>query len=465
MTALKRYSGLGLAIIVCILFYFLPVPNGLTRDGLISLGYLLACLVLWVSECLPIGISSLLAVGVMVLTGVVGINEAMQQFMSTAVMFVLATFSITVALANTSIPQRVIARLLRITGPNPGAIILGFMILNALLSSIMSTVAAIAIFVGLSMALLDACECEPGKSNFGRAMMICLPYGGTIGGCMTPAGTPINVFAINALQENCGITVSFLDWMLMGIPFAVIMLPFVWFIVTLIYKPEPISDTHYKKILEVAETYSAQALTSKEVKTVVIVLATIALWILSTWLPFLNITVIAILCLVVMHLPGIEVLTFEQYAKGVSWGLILFLGSVSVLIWVVGSTGASTWLITAFIPEPGSLSNVMLLAAASAVLVLVRFVIPMGSVIPMLAFAPMIALAVSAGANPVTFVMMVVFIGVPELLLPLDACPQVSYEKGFYTMFDMFKTGVVPTLSYVAYCSILLPIFVRMAGF
>lgn len=167
----------------------------------------------------------------------------------------------------------------------------------------------------------------------------------------------------------------------------------------------------------------------------------------------------------VMHLPGIEVLTFEEYSRGVSWGLILFLGSVSVLISVVSSTGASAWLITAFIPEPGSLSNTMLLIVASAVLVLVRFVIPMGSVIPMLAFAPMISLAIAAGANPVTFVMMVVFIGVPELLLPLDACPQVSYEKGFYTMLDMFKTGIIPTLSYVGYCSLILPLFVNLAGF
>ncbi len=57
-----------------------------------------------------------------------------------------------------------------------------------------------------------------------------IPVAALIGWIYIPAGSSINIPGINLLEEAAGISVTFLQWMSIGVPMAVLMIPFVWFI-------------------------------------------------------------------------------------------------------------------------------------------------------------------------------------------------------------------------------------------
>ena len=59
-----------------------------------------------------------------------------------------------------------------------------------------------------------------------------------IGGVATPAGSSINILGIFFIQEYGNVTVRFLDWMVIGIPLVLAMLPLSVWVLLWWYPPE-----------------------------------------------------------------------------------------------------------------------------------------------------------------------------------------------------------------------------------
>jgi di/tricarboxylate transporter len=72
-----------LLLATVLLYWFVvtrPVPEGLTQAGLNVLGIFVVCLVLWVTSALPLMITSLLAIIMLPLTGVMPASKAFALF-------------------------------------------------------------------------------------------------------------------------------------------------------------------------------------------------------------------------------------------------------------------------------------------------------------------------------------------------------------------------------------------------
>jgi sodium-dependent dicarboxylate transporter 2/3/5 len=83
-------------------------------------------------------------------------------------------------------------------------------------SMLMSNTAATAMVVASIMPLLNALG---NKSGVSKALLLGVPIAATTGGMGSIIGSPPNLIAVGAL-ENIGINVSFLDWMIYGLPLA-----------------------------------------------------------------------------------------------------------------------------------------------------------------------------------------------------------------------------------------------------
>ena len=81
------------------------------------------------------------------------------------------------------------------------------------------------ILSGIGYTLLKENGCPPGKSKFGRSMMMGIPIAACLGGFATPVGSGINVLCINLLKNIAGQDVTFLQWTLIGAPLAVALTP------------------------------------------------------------------------------------------------------------------------------------------------------------------------------------------------------------------------------------------------
>ena len=108
---------------------------------------------------------------------------------------------------------------LRLVGARPTRILLAYGALAAFLSAWMSDTATTAMLVPIGVSLVVFMESE-GRlpKHYGTALMLMTAYGAVIGGMATPVGTPPNIIAMGMLGEQLGVRISFVEWMLAGVP-------------------------------------------------------------------------------------------------------------------------------------------------------------------------------------------------------------------------------------------------------
>lgn len=451
------------AIAIVVVSAVITPPAGLDQKGMIVLGLMLAALLMWVTECVNMAVTTILVCVMLVFLGCMTGAEMYSSFGGKVFFFMVGTFSITAALATTSIPTRIAGFILKIAGKSPLKLILGFTIGTAVLSSIMSNVPTCALFATLGISILKANgDPKPGTSNLGKCLMIAIPAGSVIGGFMTPAGGPTNLIAIAAL-EAVGIRVTFLDWLIVGYPVGLICCIVFAFIVNAVFKSEPITDA---AIENAQEMLSGQGkLESRELKALIIVCVMFILWILSTWVPIFDTTLVALLGMCVMFLPGIEVINWKQYCDNSSWDALFLIGGVGSLAAAAGSTGAAAWLIDAVLGGASAWSPFVVALAVSAVSCGMHVLNPSGPAVAGIIVAPMIILAQKAGVSITGMAMIAAFWSGVTFMLPTDAVPMFTYAYGYYTIKDMLKNGWIPSIILIVFVAIAIPFMTGVLGY
>ena len=209
----KKVIGVIVAVALIVITAVMPVPEGATREGLLSLGVFGGALALWICNSMPMSVSAFGMMALMPLLGVMTLNDVFLQFGGTAFFFAIATFAVSIALENTTIPLRICHALTSKTKSNPAALVIAMMFACGIVSAFMSNLATCIVFLSISPGLLEANNTKPGESNLGRCLMIGVPAAAGIGGLMTPAGTPGNALIIGLLQSQAGIDITFLQWL------------------------------------------------------------------------------------------------------------------------------------------------------------------------------------------------------------------------------------------------------------
>jgi len=460
----KTTKELVTGIIVIFLFAstrFAPLPEGLTREGLTAIIFLIGAIILWVTEILPIAVSTFLVVTALPFFGVMPLADVFSSFANTVFFFVLATFALTAALVNTDLPERIASLVLRWAGNNSRKLVLGFSIGTAVLSAIMSNVPTCALFASLSITIIKAnSNAGPGETNLGRALMICVPAGAVLGGFMTPAGGPTNIVAINLLEETLGIRITFLEWMIVGIPVGIVGVLIAAFVTTAVWKPEPITN----EAIEFANKTISNlgAMSAKEKKTIIIIAITFTLWVMSTWFPVLNTTAIALFGMVAFFLPGIRVLDWKKFSDNASWDVLFLIGGVNSLAAAALTTGAATWLVNSALSGAAAWPSFVTILVVSAIGCVLHIIIPSGPAVTGLAVVPMITVATMCGLNPVMITMLTAFWGGVTFMLPTDAVAALTYRYRYYKIGEMVKSGWIVTVVMVVVAAAAIPPLVML---
>ncbi len=454
----KKVLGLVLALVIILACALVPSPEGLSREGLLSMGIFLAAVVMWICESLPMSMTGMGGFMLMVVLGVYSVGDAFRSFAGTAFFFVFATYAINAALAETTIPDRICAFFLRLTRSNTRIFVLGIMLTAALLSAIMSNMATCALIATLSIKVLKMNGTEKG-SNLSKCLMIGIPFACSAGGFATPAGTPANIIAINLL-ENEGIFVRFLDWTVVGVPLTLISVLVCWFSIVLVYKPEALSEG----TLRYASNLSAELgkLSVKEIKTLVIIGAEVVLWLMSTWFPVLNIYVIAILAMAVMFLPGVDVLDWKTYDRYANYDTLFMMGSITALVGGLTATGSIDWVVNHVLPDLSAMSPVAVFLICTAFVAVIHMFVPAGSAVLTLVSVPLLGIAAATGLSAAALLMIASFWSAATFLLPFDGVLVLSYSYGYFKTTDMIRCGVLPYLVLVPATALLVPMLMKL---
>lgn len=457
----KQLIGIIGAVLVLVISMFLPAMGEISQVGMRTIGMLAAFLILLVTEALPVVVISLIFCAIMPLLGVVpSFGKALSGYAEPIVFFTLASFGIAAALTNIPLSQRMLRALLKAFGKNVGLVMLAMMAACALFSSIVSNVPTCAIFMTLALNFLELYDKEEDRKRSGRAFMIAIPVASMIGGMMTPAGSSINLLAIGQLESLTGTTVSFVQWMLAGIPLAVIMIPLSWWVMCRVYKPAEVTEEQVQKFI--TSMAIPKKMSSKEKKVSVITIVMLILWIASSWVKGINVMIVAMLGCCIMFLPGVEVLDVNTFLRDNSWDAFFLVGSVISIANAMITNGVSAAIANAI---PAMNVGLPLLLAFTAVLIFVTLVvIPVASsMIPIMA-VPLIAIATGAGASPALVMLAAALCAGNCYLLPLDTVPLITYAKGYYSMTDMAKSTAWLQVAMVILCALWLPLVGGMMG-
>ena len=434
-----RQFGKILGGFLLLLTFAVRFASGANAVVLLSELLILTFLVFLVFEILPVTLICLIMLGIMPLLGISeSFNQALSGFSNQVVFFILASFGIAAALTKVPLSKRFLRKMLRIFGGNSKTLTLAFMICAAVVSSVISNVPTCAVFLSIALEFLKIYEGEDRRIS-GRTMMIGIPVASMIGGIMTPAGSSINLLAISLLQEYTGTTIRFLQWMTIGIPIAVIILPVSWFILVSIFPPAEVDREKCRTFVE--NLGIPDDILPEEKRVLVIFGVMFACWLLSSWVTSINIMVVALLGCCVFCLPKIGVLTSAEFMQSVNWDSIFLVGTVLSMGTVLTNNGVSNQIALLF-PSFNGVPKLFLLIYLALLIFVLLILIPVAPSLVTLMVPVVVQAATAAQIHPGLAVIVCAICACNCYLLPLDTVCLLSYSHGYYRMSDMTKVTV-----------------------
>ena len=219
-----------------LLFFILQSLD--TPEGMPDAAYDVLCATLWiaiwwVSEAVPIAVTSLLPIVLFPLTGALDLSATTASYGHKYVFLYLGGFFIAIAIEKWNLHKRIALYIIRGIGTNVSKIILGFMIATAFLSMWISNTATAVMMLPIGMSIVAQLKDNPSTDInenliFGKALMLGIAYSASIGGIATLIGTPPNLVMAGYVEEVYNIEISFWQWMKFGFPIALLLLIICW---------------------------------------------------------------------------------------------------------------------------------------------------------------------------------------------------------------------------------------------
>lgn len=452
----KRVLGFLISALILLLAANLSELRTLGKESVRGTAILLAALVMLMTEPIPPGITAPFLLVLLPLLKVVTFDTALKNSMTTLFLFLMACYGISMVLLKSTIPRRLAVFLLDKAKGRPFWIIAAFMLGTALISSVVSNVPCAVIMTGIAVRILHALGPEYDKSSLGKAVLISVPFGAVFGGMMTPAGSSLNVLAIALVEEATGERILFTEWMLLGIPLALVLIALSVPILSLIFKAESIPEDNMVKVLrdfQVRERFSAYDLKALGILTV-----TFVLWVMTSWVPWLNVTIVSVIALVIFFLPGVDMLTWKEYENDCGWDTILICSAILSVGAALVETGATTWIVSGV---SGLFAETTLMVFLFVVAMLVNWthlLIPTASAIVVLYASSFAVLSVSLGFDPRMMSFTIAAMASCVLLIPFDPVVMVSYATGSYKLKELFAAGTIVSTLWAIVLALWLPV-------
>ena len=168
----------------------------MTAEGLIVLGILIGIVALFVSEKYPLDIVAMLGLGVLLLLGLVTVQEGFSGFSNPATLTVAAMFVLSAGLQRTGATTAVGRLMVRFSRNHFTALVV-IMVTVTVMSAFVNNTAAVAVFIPLVTILAGRRKLSASK------LLIPLSYASQFGGVCTLIGTSTNLL-VSSISEEAG---------------------------------------------------------------------------------------------------------------------------------------------------------------------------------------------------------------------------------------------------------------------
>lgn len=438
----------------------IPAPAGLDPAAWRVAALTLLMGIWWVTEALPIPVTALLPAALLPLLGVSSPQEAAAPYANPLILLFLGGFLIATAIQRWGLHRRIALFILRIAGHRDDLLVGGFMLATAGLSMWVSNTATAAMMlpIGLSVIALVEKSGNPSGDRLPLALLLGIAFAANIGGIGTLIGTPPNAFLAAFMGERYGVEIGFAQWMILGVPVAVIMLILAWWVLTRRAFPLPRQPIDGLDDLIERERREMGSPQRPEWRVAMVFACTVAAWITRPWIEpllpdFIAISDAGIALLGALALflipagsqPSQFLLKWDD-TRELPWGVLVLVGGGLSLGVAIDESGLAEYL--AALPSGlgtwPPLALVVIIAALAALLSHVTSnTATAATLIPLVtAFARTIDL------DPLLLAVPVALAASAAFMLPVATPPNaIIFASQRVTVLDMVRAGAGLTLA------------------
>jgi len=456
---LSKKIGLVTGPLVFLIVHALPLTL-VSEQGDRVIAVALWMLVWWITEAVSISVTALLPLLLFPLLKILPIAEVGANYGSPIVFLFFGGFVMALALEKVNLHKRIALNIIKLTGTTPNKVVLGFMIATAALSMWISNTASTVVMLPIALSVInllinDADGFTKSDQNFALSVMLGIAFSANAGGIATVIGTPPNSVLIGLLENEYNIQISFLKWMTLGLPFAIVMITITYFVLVKWMFPNKHLKFNASKEVIQEELKKLGPTSGKEKLVLVIFGVTVFLWIFRTLInsifPNLGLTDTMISIFAAISLfavpynlkKGDFIISWKDTSK-LAWGILILFGGGLAL-----AKGMSVSGIVDLVANTIANSEISILFTASLLILLMLFMTELMSNVALVAvLAPVVAgIAIGLGVPILYLLIPVTMASSCAFMLPMATPPNaIVFASGYVKVPQMARVGIVLNL-------------------
>jgi solute carrier family 13 (sodium-dependent dicarboxylate transporter), member 2/3/5 len=430
-------------------------------------------IVFWVTEAIPVPATALVGMALCAFLGVAPATDVLSGFATPTIFLFIGSFIIARAMTLHGLDRRFALRVLslpRVADSTYGTLI-AFGLVAALMSAFISNTATVAMLLPIGIGIIaiygglihaDAPDRDPGTARLSVALMLMIAYAASVGGLLTPIGSPPNLLGRGFLEDQAGVSLPFLRWMMMAAPIVAVALGALFVVLLALNRPEARRIPGARAYIS-AQRKALGGLSTGERNTLLCFMVAVTLWLLPGIVGFvageqsevylavrdrLSEGIVALVAASLLFMLPLDrrlrsfTLDWKQ-AVNIDWGTIILFGAGIAFGSLLSATGLAALIGSGLAGSLGAPAPIVLtfLAVLAAVLVseTTSNTAAVGIVVPVV-----ISLAGAMGIDPAVPGLAAVFGASFGFMLPVSTPPNaIVYGSGMVPITKMIRSGIV----------------------
>ena len=473
---IRKITGGVLGPLCAIIIWLMPI-DGLSEQAHHLLAVMSLIAIWWITEPIAIPLTSLFGPTLCVILGIVPIKDAYDQFANPMIFLFMGGFLLAKGMMVNGLDKRIAYGIMSMkwVGDSPRRIFLAIGLACILCSGWVSNTATAAMMFPISLGLLEAIRemmAENGKTidlknyKYATGLMLMTAYACSIGGVMTPIGTPPNIIMIGFLQELApqAPEISFFQWMIWG---TVAMILYFIIASVVLWRLFPADVDHIKGAKEFIQK-SVDSLgewTRAQKNTMIAFSTAFVLWVAPSVLGILYDVDSDVMKFYDSHFPeaiaamigglmlfflpvnvktGEMTMTWKDGVEGIEWGTLLLFGGGLAMGSMMYDTGLSAWIGNGLKEALGNNPSEWLFVGVFSVAALIMSELTSHTASTNLMAPIAIGAALSLGFSPIPVAIGIALASSLGFMMPVSTPPNaIVYASGYVPITKMIKSGFI----------------------
>lgn len=419
---------IGIAIILALSAFGL-LTLALTIQQAALVGVLVLLVTLWTNEGLALGVVSLLPIVLFPSFGILSTKATTLNYAHPIIYLFLGGFMLAIAVEKTGLHTWIADRVLTVFPDSARGIIFALSVTSGLLSSILSNTTTTLLLISIALFLSD----DPRlKMRFALA----IAYGASIGGILTPIGTPPNLILLGVMQEHGMAPIPFFQWMWMVAPLSLVM-----FVVVALTLGMGVGDEKVEREVE------HHPLTRPQKKVITVLLGLMALLLLNAPIePYwsglgMSEPVILLSAGLLLFAPPLNILEWMEDKDKIPYRIMMLFGAGFSIAMAFSETGLADH-IASYLVGMTELAPLLLLVIVATMVTFTTEVTSNTALISIM--LPVIySVAEQTGLDTRLFMMVATLCASYAFMLPIATPPNaIAMSSGVVDVKTMAKYGI-----------------------